>query len=311
MRKFGKLVLKSLLGIFLLLNIMVIFHAYKLTHFYDRPAQALQPEVKKSGWTIASDIILGVKNLKSQNIAPDTIVQNVVLTTSNDLKLSAWYLPASAAKGTIALFHGHGSKKSALLSEAAVFRKLGYNTLLVDFRAHGNSEGNTCTIGYKEAEDVKLAYDYLINKGDKNIILFGVSLGAATVSKAINDYELQPAKVILEMPFGSLQDAVEGRLKMMSLPTEPLAGMLTFWGGTMHGFFAFNLRPTEYAKKIKCPVLLQWGRQDPRVSQQETELIYNNITSSKKLVVYENSGHESFCKKEPVKWTNEVTAFLQ
>jgi hypothetical protein len=79
----------------------------------------------------------------------------------------------------------------------------------------------------------------------------------------------------------------------------------------MHGFFAFNLRPTEYAKKIKCPVLLQWGRQDPRVSQQETELIYNNITSSKKLVVYENSGHESFCKKEPVKWTNEVTAFLQ
>ena len=98
---------------------------------------------------------------------------------------------------------------------------------------------------------------------------------------------------------------------MMHLPPLPLAPMLTFWGGTMHGFLAFNLEPSAYAKKIQCPVLLQWGKQDPRVSQQETELIYNNITSSKKLVVYENSGHESFCKKETTKWTNELTAFLQ
>ena len=195
--------------------------------------------------------------------------------------------------------------------EAAVFRKLGYNTFLLDFRAHGDSEGNTCTIGYEEAEDVQLAYDYLKKQGEKNIVLYGVSLGAATITKAMNDYELHPSKVILEMPFGSLYDAVKGRLKMMHLPAQPLAPMLTFWGGSMHGFWAFNLEPSVYAKKIKCPVLLQWGRQDPRVSQQETELIYNNMNSNKKMVVYENSGHESFCKKETAKWTNEITAFLQ
>ncbi len=311
MKKFVKLVFKCLLGIFLLLNIMVIFHAYKLTHFYDRSSVAVLPERQKSGWSKASDIFMGAKAFKPQNLAPDTIVQNIILTSSNGLKLAAWQLPATNAKGTIAMFHGHGSKKSALLTEAAVFRKLGYHTFLLDFRAHGNSEGNTCTIGYEEAEDVKLAYDYLKKNGEKNIVLYGVSLGAATITKAINDYELQPSKVILEMPFGSLYDAVKGRLKMMHLPPQPLAPMLTFWGGSMHGFWAFNLEPSEYAKKIQCPVLLQWGKQDPRVSQEETELIYNNISSNKKMVVYENSGHESFCKKETTKWTNEVTAFLQ
>jgi len=311
MKKFVKLVLKSLLVIFLLLNIMVIFHAYKLTHFYDRSSVAMQPETKKSDWAKARDIFMGAKTLKSQNLASDTVVQNITLTTRNGLKLSAWQLPAASAKGTIAMFHGHGSKKSALLTEAAVFRKLGYNTFLVDFRAHGNSEGNTCTLGYEEAEDVQLAYDYLKKHGEKNIVLYGVSLGAATVTKAMNDYELQPSKVILEMPFGSLQNAVVGRLKMMGLPPQPLATMLTFWGGSMYGFWAFNLEPSAYAKKIQCPVLLQWGKQDPRVSQQETELIYNNISSSKKMVVYEYSGHESFCKKETTKWTNEVNAFLQ
>ncbi|MBC7866048.1 MAG: dienelactone hydrolase family protein, partial [Gloeobacteraceae cyanobacterium ES-bin-316] len=108
-----------------------------------------------------------------------------------------------------------------------------------------------------------------------------------------------------------LFDAVKGRLKIMQLPPQPLATMLTFWGGTIHGFFAFNLKPAEYAKKIECPVLLQWGKNDPRVSSAETELIYNNIIGPKKLVLYENSAHESLCKKETLKWTNEVTAFLQ
>ncbi|RYF91874.1 MAG: alpha/beta hydrolase [Chitinophagaceae bacterium] len=311
MKKIGKLLLKSLLGLFVLFNIMVIFHAYKLTHFYDAASVAAEKAAPKTGWSKAAAIFMGAKAPKAVNIAPDTAVQNITLTAANRLKLSAWHLPASPSKGTVALFHGHGSKKSALLGEAAVFRKLGYSTLLVDFRAHGNSEGNACTIGYEEAEDVKLAYDYLVKHGEKNIVLYGASLGAATITKAVNDYALQPQKVILEMPFASLYDAVKGRLKIMNLPQQPLAAMLTFWGGTMHGFVAFNLRPAEYVKKMPCPVLLQWGRNDPRVSLAETEKIYRNIPSGKKLVVYENSGHESYLKREPLKWTNEVSAFLQ
>ena len=52
--------------------------------------------------------------------------------------------------------------------------------MLVDFRAHGNSDGNTCTIGYDESEDVKLAYDYISNKGEKNIVADALSrLGLA------------------------------------------------------------------------------------------------------------------------------------
>jgi hypothetical protein len=59
-------------------------------------------------------------------------------------------------------------------------------------------------------------------------------MGAAAVSKAINDYPLQPSKIILEMPFGSLLEAAEGRIKIMKLPPEPLATLITFWGGTEH-----------------------------------------------------------------------------
>ena len=149
---------------------------------------------------------------------------------------------------------------------------------MTDFRAHGNSEGNTCTIGYHESADVKATYDYVAAKGEKNIILYGISLGAATITKAMNDYEnIRPAKLILEMPFGSLQDAVKGKMRTMHLPDQPITALLIFWGGVEQGFWTYHLKPTEYVKNIQTPVLLQWGKNDNRVTRAETDSIYKNL----------------------------------
>ena len=312
MKKVSKLLLRILLVLFLLVNIIAAFHAYKFTHFYDTGKVAIIKPEKKSGWDVTKDILFGINAVKKKNtIAPDSAFHTVYLKSSTCPKLEAWYIPADSAKGTVCMFHGHGATKSDIFNESIVFRKLGYNTLLVDFRAHGSSEGNNCTIGYYESEDVKLAYDYIKGKGEKNIVLWGISMGAAAVSKSISDYHLLPNKVILEMPFGSILKAAEGRIKMMKLPGEPLAAMITFWGGVEHGFWAFNMKPTEFVQKIYCPVLLQRGRKDPRVTEQETNDIYDNIHSPKKLVVYENCGHESLCEHEHEKWINEITAFLK
>ena len=311
MQRFFKFLLKTFLILFLLLNVVVIFHAYKFTHFYEMNDAAVKKQEAKNGWDKTSDLLFGFNAAKQQNTAPDTTYKSVSLRTADGLTLSGWLINVANSKGSVAMFHGHGSKKSAILSEAKGFNRLGYNTLLVDMRAHGASEGNTCTIGYKEAADVKTAYEYLQKTGETNIVLYGISLGAATVTKAINDYALKPSKIILEMPFASLPDAVEGRVKMMGLPVQPISTLLTFWGGTLHGFWAYNLRPADYVKKIKCPVLVHWGRHDPRVSEAETNDVFKNITTPKRLEIFEESGHESLLKKEPSKWMNSVATFLQ
>lgn len=312
MRKVSKLLLRLLLVLFILVNIITAFHAYKFTHFYNSNDITVKKPADKSGWDITKEILFGINAVKKNNDrSTDSTFQTVYLKSSTCPKLEAWYIPVINPKGTVCMFHGHGGNKSDIFEESIGFRKLGYNTLLVDFRAHGNSEGNTSTIGYDESEDVKLAYDFIKNKGEKNIVLWGISMGAAAVSKSINDYKLEPTKVILEMPFGSIKEAAVGRIKMMGLPGEPLATLITFWGGVEHGFWAYNMKPSQYVKKIQCPVLLQWGKHDPRVTEHETTEIYNNISTPKKLVVYEDCGHESLCKKENEKWVNEITAFLK
>lgn len=312
MKKILHFLLKTIFIVFALLNIILAFHAYKFTHFYDEGEVTIKRPEELNGWDKARTMLFGITSIKSKNLVVPNQDYNVIkLETTNELQLEGWYIPMDSAKGTVIMFHGHGSSKSKILDEAYYIRSLGFNILLMDFRAHGGSEGNTSTIGVKEASDVKLAYEFIQSKGEKNIVLWGVSLGAATVIHSISEYKLHPSKVVLDMPFGTLLEAVEGRMKMMGLPAEPLSRMLTFWGGAENGFWAFNMKPCTDAKNITCPALLEWGAKDPRVTRAETDCIYKNISSAqKKLVVYETAGHESFCKKENEKWRLAMRNFL-
>jgi hypothetical protein len=310
------------LFLFVLLNVVAAFHAYKFTHFY--PNLGGRPK-KPEQWSFgdkASAILFGVKYPKSENFTkPGTPYDTVQLRTADSTLIDGWYIYSNrtndtngaAVAGTVIMFHGHGGCKSSHIAEGEFFQKSGYHVLMIDFRAHGNSGGNTCTIGRKEAEEVKLAYDFIKKKGENNIILWGTSMGAATITSAIEMYpDIQPQKIILEMPFATLMDAVEGRVRIMGLPEQPVASLLTFWGGAEQGFWAFGYKPADYAKRITCPVLLQWGAKDNRVKRSEMERMYNSLAvSHKELVVYENSGHQSLCVNEPAKWKEKVIAFLQ
>jgi uncharacterized protein len=318
-KKWMKRILWTAVILFALLNIMAAFHAWKFTHFYEDGEVIKTPPEKWGFFDKTSAIVFGIRYPKSKNNGtPPHPFETIHLKTATGLDIEGWYIPAAAdsnkaaAKGTVLLFHGHSGKKSSSLSEADYFHELGYHTLLIDFRAHGNSQGNTCTIGKREAEEVKLAYDHISNKGEKNIILWGISMGAATITAAMDQYKITPSKIILEMPFGTLLHAVKGRVRMMGLPQQPIAGLLAFWGGTEQGFWAFGYQPAEYVKQINCPVLLQWGANDPRVTRSETESLYQNIAAKeKKWVIYENSAHQSLCTNEPDKWKAAVKGFLE
>jgi len=301
----------TLLVLFLLVNIIAAFHAYKFTHFYSNAAPVKKPEQMSGGEKLKA-IFFGIRYPKTKVVDSLGLTHDtVLLKTTDSLQLESWYAKHDSAKGTILMFHGHGSSKSGIIAEARKLYDMGYHVMLTDFRAHGNSEGNTTSIGIYESRDVKAVYDYIVAKGEKNIIIWGISMGAATALKAIDEFGIKPSKLILEMPFGSLHRAVQGRMKTMKLPAEPLSTLLTFWGGLEIGSWAFNHRPDQYAKKVNCPVLLQWGAGDKRVTEDETNTLFSNISSHEKIMIkYLQSGHESLFKKETGKWVSVMSFFL-
>lgn len=301
-----------LLAQLILINISAAFHAYRLTHYYDDDKVRNQTPSQGKLFLRTWRMMTGKKLAKSLiQYYPTIPYDTVQLTTADGKKLEAWYIKADSAKGTVILFHGLGSNKGNVLGEAFEFNSFGYNTLLVDLRAHGNSEGITTSIGYDESEEVKLAYEHVFQKGEKNIVLWGMSLGAVIISKAIPQYDLKPQKIILEMPFDRLQDHIRARARISGFPGEPFGFFVTFWIGLEQGYWGYGHKTSSYVKKIKCPVLLQWGNNDEYVMKEETEKIFASIGSlKKKLEIYEGGEHGPLVSGNQLQWDKAVTEFL-
>lgn len=307
-----KWILWVLLVQFVLINISGIFYGYKLTYFYEPSSDPKASITSRNIFIKTWKLFSGPRFQKSGvEEIPHFPYETVHLITRSHLNLEGWYVPADTARGTVILVHGLGQNKSMLLNEGYEFLYLGFNVLFLDLRAHGNSEGNVTTLGYVESEDVKLAYDYILKRGEKNIILYGISLGATVITKAIHDYSLAPSRIILELPFNSVEKLFGKRGRMLGFPEEPFGTLVTFWASIERGFNGFGQNTSGYVQKVKCPVLLQYGAHDNIVSPSDTQSIFEGIASSdKKLVRYENAEHEFLLEKDPKKWRTEINEFL-
>src|SRR5882757_3573453 len=96
-----KIVLSTLLILFVLVNIITAFHAYKFTHFYDATEVTVKSNTQKSGWDKTKEIFFGINAVKKQNEAADSLAEKVILTTASQLKLEGWYTPVDSPKGTV------------------------------------------------------------------------------------------------------------------------------------------------------------------------------------------------------------------
>lgn len=300
----------TLISFIIIANVVAGFHAYKFTHF--DPGKIIKtknPDKIRFGEKIKA-LVFGVNNPRPINkFLPQHPFETITLKSNK--RLECWLIRPDSSLGTVIIFHGFGGQKSSMLDKADIFLSLGYSTLLVDFMGSGGSEGNQTTIGFYEAREVKDAFEFVKNKGEKNIILFGTSMGAAAIMRAQKEYAMNSSALIIECPFGTMVETVQARFKAMHVPAFPMANLLVFWGGLENRFNAFSHNPVEYAKDIYCPTLLLYGEKDIDVSQKETNQIFENLRGIKELQTYPLSGHENYLKKYKEKWIKDVSTFLE
>lgn len=312
MKKFFRFCVKTIVFFFLLFNVFCIIHAYKFTHFNEELAPIYKPPKQISTQLLVQYLLTGIDipKPKLQQKANLPFIEKKILS---DVQLSSWYTYRNKSKGTVILCHGYGTEKSSLNNVAKYFYGLGYNTLQFDFRGAGDSEGNQVTIGYKEAQNVIDVCRSILDKNPKEpIILYGASMGAVAIIKAMSESPMPEVKaLILECPFGTMQETVAARFRLYGVPEQPFVPFLVFWGGLINGFNGFGLKPVDYAKNIKIPTLLLVGDKDPFVSVSETEQIYNNFAGPKHIKVINGAVHENYYQKFSGIWTSQVSPILK
>jgi uncharacterized protein len=308
-RNLRRFVLYPALFLAILINVLLAVQAKRMMHFDDNPNRIAR---KKLNEITLSDKIFGLQQLKRAATDSLPMRHDTIKLTSEGFELEAWYAHHDTiSRGFALLFHGFGSSKEECTRSATFFYNQGYDVLMPDFRAHGNSTGNESTGGYVENKDVVTAYRFAESKNTKKIVLWGVSMGAAAILNAVANDDLKPAKIFLDCPYASFLDGTKGFLRMVHAPETPIAHLMMFWGSVEKGNWAFNNQPKEYAKKITIPTLLMRGNKDVRVTQVETELIFNNLaTTDKQLTIFDDSPHGAIARFEKEKWETTVKAFL-
>ena len=294
----------------ILANTIAFLHAYRFTHF--SAANVVRFEV-------ATDIpfarklrmlFTGTDNPRPQNRTRPSAPYETI-TLKGTAALEGWLMSVEQPKGTVVLFHGYAGWKGELLPEAEAFRALGYRTLLIDFPGSGGSEGDDTTIGYREAQDVQAVYEYARQQfPEDKLILYGFSMGAAAIMRAVDGYSIAPDALVLGCPFSTMRETIHNRFRMLGVPPVVFADLLVLWGGVQHGYWAFSHNPVDYAERIMVPTLLLYGQRDQRVTLSETERIYQALAGPKELVIFEQADHESYAGHDVQRWKKAVLSFL-
>lgn len=301
-----------LLGV-VVLNVVLYNHAYYFTHFTNKDIPRISRQaVQQQGWQERLKLaFFGVEIPKSRNkILPSAPFKTIHLIGTPQLE--AWMIPTERPiRGVVLLFHGYTAHKSTQLKEAQVFRQMGYHTFLVDLRGHGGSDGLQTTIGYHEADDVRRAFEHIQRRyPDLPIVLYGSSMGAVSILKAVYDYDLAAECLVLECPFESMEAAIHRRFEQLNVPKTILSDLLLFWGGWQNDMDAFEHKSTRYAAQVKLPTLLLHGKHDQRVHQSEADAIVAQLAGPHQLVVLE-AGHDHMYNSDSEGWTRAIWRFLE
>ena len=209
------------------------------------------------------------------------------------------------------LFHGYSADKSSMLGEAAAFHAMGFPVLLVDFRGSGESSESYTSVGFHEADDVTAAVLYAKSHlPQRRILLFGQSMGAVAILRAIHNQDIKPDAVIVEAVFDNMLNTVSHRFQAMRLPSFPCAQLLVVWGGRRIGFNVFRHNPVEYARSVSCPILFLHGTDDPRACIDEGQRVCAAVPVQKWFKAFPNTGHESYLSRYSQQWNDAVQEFL-
>lgn len=239
--------------------------------------------------------------------------EEVKFTSTDGVSLSGWYLGGAGSDVAIACGHGLFRSRREVLDRAAFFRKLGYDTLVFDFRRHGDSEGETVTLGFHEQKDFLGAVDFLQEqKHGRKIVLYGVSMGAvAALLAAVQSTEI--AAVIADSPFSSIEFTVVHHLKLLfGLPRFPIGVALLFFLESEGDFDreVFDLERAVTALGDR-PVLIVAGEEDERMPAPRQRQLYEaSINEHSRFRSFPLAGHGAAYRVDPEGYETMLKEFL-
>jgi pimeloyl-ACP methyl ester carboxylesterase len=202
--------------------------------------------------------------------------EQVAFRSADGTDLKAWWVPAASSRGSVVMVHGLNRSRIEMVRRLPFVHAAGWNAVLMDLRHHGASGGVATTFGVKEKEDVKAAARLARERAPGPVVLWGVSLGGASVVMAAAE-DPGVAGVICDSSFRSLDDTVRHHLRLFRgfrwwlriVPSWPVADLAIYWMGRRGDFDPAAADVEAAAARLRGrPALFVANSDDRRMPRQ-------------------------------------------
>ena len=225
-------------------------------------------------------------------------LEQIDIKARDGIRLRGWYLPAKNPSDRLVIgLHGYTSSGLSNFSpHSYFFHQLGFDCLIVDHRAHGESEGQYIGFGVLDRYDCKAWIEYIEKRfgGTKRIILHGTSMGATTalMTLGFNDLPDSLKGVISDCAFTSPYDVFVHILKRdYHLPPFPLMQFNSMLCRKKAGYGFDDYSTLTALQHTDRPVLIIHGAEDNFVPSRMSRENAEACRSPYELLIVPNAGH--------------------
>lgn len=254
--------------------------------------------------------------LRDQWLASNSYIHEDVSIDSQDgIELAGTiYRQENQSHQWVIIAHGYQSDAMGALDVAPHFFEAGYNILSIDFRAHGESEGDYIGMGYLDSPDLITWTDFLIDlDSESEIIYHGTSMGAATVLMAAShDLPGNVKAIIADCGYSGIWEIFASELeKRFGLPSFPVLDMGRIVANFQAGYDIKDGDVISAAGNIEMPTLIIHGESDDFVPVEMGYEIYDALsTDDKELLIIEDAGHGYARYHDPSTYYGTIFDFL-
>jgi pimeloyl-ACP methyl ester carboxylesterase len=230
---------------------------------------------------------------RSRTVQPPPAACDNTTFSGVGVALRGWRCRASASRrGTLVYLHGIADNRSSAVGPIQRFGSRGFDVVAYDSRAHGESDGDACTYGFYEKQDLRRVLDTV---APGPIVLLGASLGAAVaLQQAAEDARV--SAVVAAETFSDLRTVGTERAPFFwTLGVIARAFQLAEQQGR---FVVDAASPVAAAAKITAPVLLIHGELDAETPSDHARRVFDVLRGPKKLVIVPGAGHNGSLRAE-------------
>ena len=259
-----------------------------------------------------------IPDIKKNHVWMDRQTREEVFITSRDwLKLHGSWYPAldPESEKAVICFHGYTSEGSKdFTSLGRFYLKEGYHVLVVDERAHGQSEGTYIGFGCLDRWDALEWILYVKKRMAEGceIILHGLSMGGATVLMTSGLKLPDCVKAIIsDCAFTSAWDVFTSVLNTTyHMPAFPIMHIAEEMAKRQAGYGLRECNAAEEVKKTNIPILFIHGDADNFVPCRMCHELYQSCASRKDILIVKGASHAEAYYKEPEAYRGKILEFL-